>query len=112
MSKMELVKVHQPPLYLLDNDESVGYTKNQLQVVQANEAKPTSKAIQPVKSTKGPKSYKVDKIVGRKKEHNRIYYLVKWLGYSDKDNTWELGSKLKKDVPILVQEFEKNNKKK
>jgi hypothetical protein len=53
----------------------------------------------------------VDKIVDRKKEHNRIYYLIKWLGYADKDNTWELGSRISKDVPDLVKQFEKNHKK-
>lgn len=104
-----LIKARQPPLYILDNDNSIAYTKNQLQVIPKNEQKPSSDKIQPVK---GKNVYLVDKIIDKKKEHGRIYYYVKWLGYDDSYNTWELGTKLKKDVPNLVKEYEKSIKSK
>lgn len=34
------------------------------------------------------------------------YYLVKWKGYKEKDNTWEKYEDLCETVPDLIVEFE------
>ena len=44
-----------------------------------------------------PKTYIVERIVGKKKIKGRVHYLVKWKGYSDKDNTYEPASRLVED---------------
>ncbi len=58
-----LIKERQPPMYILDNDESTGYTKNQLQIVSKNEKVPVVKAVskQIVKVVSKPKKIKKDK---------------------------------------------------
>jgi transposase InsO family protein len=33
--------------------------------------------------------YEVENIVGEKVENNELFYLVKWIGYSTEENTWE-----------------------
>jgi len=33
--------------------------------------------------------FEIEKIVGKKVERNAIYFLVKWKGYPNKNNTWE-----------------------
>ena len=35
--------------------------------------------------------------MGKKKIKGRVHYLVKWKGYSDKDNTYEPASRLVED---------------
>lgn len=100
-----------PPLYLLNDkkdinkiDNQVAYTKNQLQVV-GEEEPPNPKVIRG-----NPSTYVVQKIVDKKKQNGKIYYKVRWKGYKPSEDTWELRTKLAEDVPILVEEFEKNNK--
>ena len=103
-----LIRPGQPPMYLLDGKVGkrevtpIAYTKNQLQVVPADEKPPNPKVIRGK-----PNTYIVEKIVDKKKEGNRIYYKVRWLGYSAKDDTYELRSELIKDVPDLIKEYEK-----
>jgi len=103
-----LIRPGQPPMYLLDGKVGkrevtpIAYTKNQLQVVPADEKPPNPKVIRGK-----PNTYIVEKIVDKKKEGNRIYYKVRWLGYSAKDDTYELRSELMKDVPDLIKEYEK-----
>ncbi|XP_017014171.2 chromobox protein homolog 5 [Drosophila takahashii] len=48
--------------------------------------------------------YIVEKILDRRHHRGEVQYLVKWLNYSDEDNTWELASDL--DCPTLVNSFE------
>jgi hypothetical protein len=33
--------------------------------------------------------YVVESVVDKRRRNNRVEYLIKWLNYSDKDNTWE-----------------------
>ena len=33
--------------------------------------------------------YEIDKIMGKKMENNKMFFLVKWKGYANKHNTWE-----------------------
>ena len=101
-----LLTTGQPPLYQLDDgkdgiDQRVAYTKQQLQVVDKNEELPPPKVIRGK-----PKTYKVEKIIGKKKIKGKIYYKVKWLGYPEEESTWEPRTNLIEDVPDLVKEYE------
>ena len=49
--------------------------------------------------------YEVEKILEKRKKGKRTTYLVKWLGYSENENTWEPISNLR-NVKNMVQEFE------
>lgn len=104
-----LINVNNPPFYHLDNDTSVAYTKKQLQIVTEDEKKPAPQAIQPAKKIKNQDAYKVEKIVGKKKQKGKIMYLVKWVGFPSDDNTWEPKKILLEDVPELVKKYEEDN---
>ena len=103
----------QPPLYQLNDikepnniDQSVAYTKNQLQVVPKNEKPPPPSVIRGK-----PTTYVVNKLHDKKKIKNQVYYLVEWKGYPDKkDFTWERRANLLQDVPLVVYEYEKKEK--
>ena len=110
--KEVLMQPNQPPLYLLDGPVSklkitpVAYTKNQLSLINEKETLPDTKLIQ----TK-PDEYKVEKIVGKKKLNNRIYYKVRWFGFREKDDTFEPRVNLLQDVPDMVKDYESTLKK-
>ncbi len=100
-----------PPLYLLNQskniskiDNSVAYTKNQLQIVPKHEQAPD-----PIVIRGNPTSYVVQKIVDKKKINNKIYYKVRWKGYKSNQDTWEKRTQLMEDIPLLVNEYENNN---
>jgi len=86
-----------PPLYQLDNNNQVAYTKNQLQKVDDDEKLP--KRIESEK-------YTIEKLTKRFKKNGKIYFTVKWHNYNK--TTDEPRSELIKDVPDLVREFESN----
>ena len=98
-----VIKPGSPPLYILDDDNSTAYTKNQLQVI-GKETKPEEKAIARVGRKKGVKTYKVEEIVGHKTKNRKKFYLVKWLGFKTPD--WQPSKIIKEDVPEIVQEYE------
>lgn len=100
------------PMYLIDDGEgnidySTAYTKSQLQVISNKEIKPTEDDIMPHKE-KGIDKWIVEKIIGKTKIKNKIYFKVKWKHFSK--STYEPRTNLLKDVPDLVKEFERNNK--
>ena len=39
---------------------------------------------------KGEQEYEVEAILNERRHHGRPQYLVKWKGYSDAENTWEV----------------------
>ena len=79
--------------YLLDGKMNVSYAESEL--------KPASDA-----------KYIVKKILDKKKEKNKIYYLIWWKNYNKCDSTWEPRSNLiKHGLKDLVNDFEYNNKK-
>uniref|UniRef100_K3X9G9 Chromo domain-containing protein n=1 Tax=Globisporangium ultimum (strain ATCC 200006 / CBS 805.95 / DAOM BR144) TaxID=431595 RepID=K3X9G9_GLOUD len=51
--------------------------------------------------------YIVDRIVGHQGRRSKKQYLVKWDGYDSSENTWEAASKLQREVPEIVDEYEK-----
>jgi hypothetical protein len=85
----------QPPMYQLDNDKQVAYTKYQLQVVKDDEVLP---------STEGQKKFAIKRLLKRFKLKNKIYFEVLW---GDGSKTNEPRSSLIQDVPLLIEEFEK-----
>lgn len=53
--------------------------------------------------------YKVERILERRRRGRGYAYLVKWLGYPDSENTWEPRTRLMRDVPELVESFDREN---
>lgn len=109
-----LVVPGKTPMYLLDDssgntDHSVAYTKNQLQIIPANEKKPDSRYIVGTKS-KGVTRWTVDKLISRQTKNNRVYFSVKYVGFKAPEEV--LRSDLMKDVPEMVKQFEKEEKEK
>jgi hypothetical protein len=103
-------KPDQPIMYLLNGKvgdlriEPVGYTRNQLQTVSTREKEP--EAVVPVEHDR----YEFEKILERKVEGRKAYYLIKWKNSKKKDSTWEPRSELMKDIPQAVLQWEKKNK--
>ena len=52
--------------------------------------------------------YEVEKILNKRKRSGEVQYLVKWLGYSQTDNSWEPQENL--DCEEKIWEFEKISK--
>lgn len=92
-----MLQPSQPPLYKIKGLKPY-YTKNQLQAVKKDEAKPGTSAL---------RKFIVDKIVDKKKIRGQIHYKVTWKGYPVDDATWEPRKTLMKDVPDIVELFEK-----
>jgi len=88
------LRPNQPPMYQLDNDKRVAYTKYQLQVVKSDETVPT---------TSSQNKFVVKKLLRRFKLKNKIYFEVLW---GDDSKTNEPRTSLIKDIPLLIKEFE------
>jgi hypothetical protein len=110
-----ILKPNMPPMYILDGsdkygrDHSASYTKNQLQVVPDKEEAPAGELVRNVEEHE---QFTAEKIVGKKKIGNKIYYEVKWLGFPSSQNTWEPLSTLKDQIPDLIREYELSLKQK
>ena len=98
--KQIILRPDTPPMYITEKYPHTTYLREQLQVVPENEKAPPDSML---------KKFVVEKILKKRKNKNRIEYLVKWKGYSSDQNTWEPRTKLIKDVPDLIKEFDKNN---
>jgi len=53
--------------------------------------------------------FNVERILGKRKNHGKIEYLVKWEGFSDDQNTWEPIKHLS-NVSHLISEYENLNR--
>ena len=86
---MSIVQPGSPARYYLDNNNTVAYTKSQLMPF-ANETvqKQGYDVIRPVGEREGQQIYVAEKIVGKTKKGNRIFYEVKWSGFSSEHNTF------------------------
>lgn len=94
------LRVNQPILYKVGDNSNVAYSRNQLQVVENNEVKP---------STKVQRKFSIEEIIEKFKKKNRFYYKIKW---SDGDITEQLVSEIKKEAPNTSKKFEESLKKK
>ena len=104
-----VLKPKSPPLYILNkipNEPVTAYTKQQLQPLNKNEKAPIPSQV--LRKEK-PDTYNVEKIIDKKKIKGKIFYRVKWLGYSIADSTFEPRTQLIQDVPNIINEYEKNN---
>jgi hypothetical protein len=52
-----------------------------------------------------PTEFLVEKIIGKRIFKKKTQYLVRWLGYSSKDDTWEPSDNLPKE---LIEEYNKS----
>ena len=105
-----LLKRYQTPMYVLDNNEQVAYRKDQLQIVQENEAMPNKSSIRKIKSNKGKDVYIIDQILKKRKRKNKIEYLIFWKGFDIDDATWETKKQLLEDGQSqLIKDFDKEN---
>lgn len=97
-----LLKPGHPPYYLTDAEDWVARTKNQLQVITGKEEEPDPKYIRGK-----PDTFIVSKILDKKIEKGKTYYLVKWKGFADKHNTWEPSNMFDRteDLKKLKKEF-------
>ena len=96
--KQILLRPDQPPMYLTNKYPHVPYLKNHLQVVGNIEKRPNEII----------KRLVINNILEKKKENNKIYYLVKFAG--NPNNTWIARTRLIIDFPDEIKEYEKINK--
>ena len=100
-----LLKPGFPPMYLTDANDNVARTKNQLLVVKDNVEQPNNKYIRG-----NPETYIVEKILGKKLENRKTYYLIKWKSYKESESTWEPSEILNrtKALQTLRRKFNEN----
>ena len=79
-----LLKPGFPPMYLTDADDNVARTKNQLQKVSKKDEEPDARFIRG-----NPDTYIISKILNKKVENRKTFYLVKWKGFKEDEATWE-----------------------
>ena len=83
----------QPPMYQVDDNMKVAYSRGQLQVVSADELRPTNQSQH---------KFIIEKLLKRFKTKNKVYFQVLW-------DTNEPRTNLMKDVPELVEQFENSH---
>lgn len=98
-----LLKPGFPPMYLTDAKDNVARTKNQLNVVSKNEIQPDAKY-----DRRNHEYFNVEKIVDKKIENRKTYYLIKWVGYDDTHNSWEHASTLDRTQDLKNMKSEYN----
>lgn len=80
--------------YLLSNLDHVSYTENELLPAKEKE-----------------EQYEVERVIEKKIDKGKVYYLIKWKNYNSSENTWESRDELIKTIPDLINEYEEKNKK-
>ncbi|RWS05468.1 Chromobox protein-like protein [Dinothrombium tinctorium] len=59
-------------------------------------------------STNSENEYEVERVVEKKKQNGKTFYLLKWKGYSEEENTWEPEENV--TCSELLKEFEERRK--
>jgi hypothetical protein len=49
--------------------------------------------------------YFVEKVVGWMVVRGREFYLIKWSGYGEEDNTWEDGAEKRREIPDMIADY-------
>lgn len=78
-----LIKPGFPPLYLTSKNDNVARTKNQLSKVLDDEKTPNPDYIRD-----DTEYHIVEKIINRKIENRKTFYLIKWKGLPNDKNSW------------------------
>jgi len=91
-----LLRPNQPPMYITFKYPHVPYHREHLQVVKKEKKPPKEMS----------NKFIVEKILDKKKEKGKVYYLIKWKKYNKKHNSWEPRTELIKDVPELIKAYE------
>ena len=99
-----LLTPNQVVMYMVNNNNSIAYTKKQLQIVNKKLTQPNPEYIRNT-----PDTYIVESIKDKKTENRKDYYLIKWVGFTEEHNTWEPsktldGSKELKDMKRLFNQ--------
>jgi hypothetical protein len=63
----------------------------------------------PLELIDGEEEYQVERIMGhrRTRRGNKLQYLVKWVGYSNSDNTWEPANQV--HAPDLIKHYQRQH---
>lgn len=104
--KEVLLKPNSPPMYLIDNDDNIARTKNQLQPVAKNVKYPDKKFI------RGETEYHIiHKILDKQIVNRKTQYLVQWRGFGEDEATWINANELNrtKDLKEMKREFNLEN---
>jgi hypothetical protein len=97
-----LMKPDQPPMYIVSDIPHVGYTRNQLQIAKPQDALTSTTKADPTR-------FEVEKILNRRKNGKAFEYLIKWKGYAASKATWEKRKELIKEIPQLINNYDKKN---
>lgn len=93
---------NQPVMYKIEGKNPL-YTREQLQIIPDNSRLPP-----PSVQIK----FIIDKIIDKKIEKRKTYYLIRWKGYTPDDDTWEPKEEIMNADEKMVEDFEKSFKKK
>ena len=55
----------------------------------------------------GEDQYTVSKVVDHKKQAGKLFYRIRWMGYSESEDTWEPGNYIQTKIPELVKLYER-----
>jgi hypothetical protein len=95
---------HQPILYKLNQKlkphEHVAYTRQQLQVVDADEEDVPATILK----NRNQDEYVIKNLLQKRQRGNRTEYLVRWKGYPIEEATWEYRSKIPKSFVEMYEE--------
>jgi hypothetical protein len=90
-----IIRPNHPIRYVIEGIKNATYTKNELQVYN-NESEITQSIVE---------KYAIEKLIKKVKKNKKIFYEVKWLGFSSKFNTLEASEEIPKE---LRDEFNKS----
>jgi hypothetical protein len=92
------LRPNQPPMYAVNDNSKVAYTKYALQIVKGGEVAPLP--------NDGAQQY-AQRVTDKRKIKGVIEYLVEW---EDSSESWELRKTLINEIPDLIKEYEKSLK--